>query len=163
MSSKRQRALNIVLVVSLAINVLVFGGMAARYFDGPSGRPIPPNLFWILRELDEDTKTRLRPVLEEYSSEIRPMRAALVQAQRTVNELLTEESLDPELLATAFANLRSAGMQYQHLSHQQTISLFARLRPEQRIDAMRYIKERSRPARAESRDRASRRVEEQAH
>ncbi len=152
MSINRRRALNILLVLSLGANLLVFGGMAARYFDTPNGRPIPPNLSWVLRNLDEDTQTRLRPVLEEFGNEIRPMRFALFQAQRAVNDLLTKEPLNREDIGLAFDALRTAGIQYQDRSHEQTLEIFAQLSPEQRVSAMRYIQERSRSPRENRND-----------
>jgi len=151
MSINRRRALNIVLVISLGANLLVFGGIAARYFDTPNGRPIPPNLSWVFRELDEATQARLKPMLEEYSDEIRPMRYALFQAQGAVNELLTKDPINKEEIGQAFDALRAAGIQYQDRSHEQTLEIFAQLSPEQRVSAMRYIQERSRSPR-ESRE-----------
>ena len=163
MRTTRRRALNILLVISLGANLLVFGGMGARYFDTPNDRPTPPNLFWVLRNLEEDTQARLRPVLEKYADEIRPMRAALFQAQREVNNLLTEDPLNTDQIASAFAALRAAGMQYQDRSHEQTLEIFAQMNPEERVNAMRYIQERSRAPR-DNRDenRTENRTTEQA-
>ncbi len=160
MSINRRSALNILLMLSLGANLLLFGGMAARYFDTPNGRPIPPNLSWVLRELDDTTQARLRPMLEEYSDEIRPMRMALFQAQRAVNDLLTKDPLNKEEIGLAFDALRTVGIQYQDRSHEQTLEIFAQLSPEQRVNAMRYIQERSRSPR-ESRDES--REPQQAH
>lgn len=156
MSSNRRRTLNILLVISLGVNLLVFGGMAARYFDFANGRPIPPNLFWVLRNVDEDTQTRLTPILEEYNNEIRPMRWALFQAQREVNDLLIKEPLNAEEIARAFDALRAASMKYQDRSHEQTLGIFEQLSPKQRVNAMRYIQERSRPPNGDSRNRENR-------
>lgn len=153
MSSHRRRIINTVLIVSLALNLLVFGGMAARMLTSPNGRPLPPNLSWALSELDAQTQTRLRPALEQYSDEMRPVRGALFQAQRKVNTLLTEDPLNKEAIAQAFDILRATGLEYQELSHRQTVSLFTQLSPQQRVSAMRFIQERSRPPRDRNRDR----------
>jgi len=156
MSSNRKRALNILLVLSLGANLVIFGGMAARYFDSANGRPMPPNLSWVVRELDEEAQAQLKPILEGYGDEIRPMRHALFQAQREVNALLIKDPLNTQEIASAFAALRKVGMQYQNRSHEQTLELFAQLSPEQRVSAMRLVQERSRPPGGESRSRDDR-------
>ena len=152
MSSNRRRALNIVLVISLALNILVFGGMIARMLSYPSGRPIPPNLFWVLERLDDDAQARLRPTMQAFSDEMRPIRYTLFQAQRDVNELLTEDPLNSEAIAVAFEKLRDAGLEYQDIAHRQTLAIFGDLTPEQRVSAMRFIQERSRPPGERNRD-----------
>ena len=153
MSSNRRRALNVVLVISLALNILVFGGMVARMLSSPSGRPIPPNLFWVLERLDDEAQARLRPTMQTFSDEMRPIRYTLYQAQRDVNELLTEDPLNSEAIAVAFEKLRDAGLEYQDIAHRQTLAIFGDLTPEQRVTAMRFIQERSRPPGERNRDR----------
>lgn len=152
MSGNRRRILNVVLVVSLALNLLVFGGIAARILLSPNGRPIPPNLFWVLDTLDEDTQARLRPTMQAFSEEMRPMRFSLFQAQREVNDLLTEDPLNTEAIAVAFEKLRDAGLEYQDIAHRQTLAVFGELTPEQRVSAMSFIQERMRPPRERNRD-----------
>jgi len=163
MSSNRRRLLNIVLVISLALNLLVFGGIAARILWSPAGRPIPPNLFWVLDDLDEATQARLRPTMQTFSDEMRPMRYTLFQAQRDVNDLLTEDPLNSTAIAAAFAKLREAGLEYQDIAHRQTLAIFGELTPEQRVSAMRFIQERSRPPGERNRDRSNLDDEPQAH
>ena len=153
MSSNRRRALNVVLVISLALNILVFGGMVARMMLSPSGRPIPPNLFWVLERLDDEAQARLRPTMQAFSDEMRPIRYTLFQAQRNVNELLTEDPLNSDAIAAAFEKLRDAGLEYQDIAHRQTLAIFGELTPEQRVSAMRFIQERSRPPGERNRDR----------
>lgn len=160
MSSNRRRALNVVLVISLALNILVFGGMVARMMSPPSGRPIPPNLFWVLERLDDEAQARLRPTMQAFSDEMRPIRYTLYQAQRDVNELLTEDPLNSEAIAAAFEKLRDAGLKYQDIAHRQTLAIFGDLTPEQRVSAMRFIQERSRPPSERNRDRDN---EEETH
>lgn len=156
MSVNRRRALNIALVVSLALNLLVFGGMAARMLSSPNGRPIPPNLNWVIRELEDVTRARLQPTLDQYSEETRPVRYALFQAQREVNKLLVQNPLDSDAIEDAFETLRVRGEEYQALSHRQTLALFSQLSPEEREEAMRFIQERSRPPRDRDREHSNR-------
>lgn len=162
MSSNRKRALYVVMVLSLALNLLVFGGVAARMLEAPEGRPIPPNLFWVLERLDDEAQTRLRPTMQAFSDEMRPIRSALFQAQQEVNNLLTEDPLNGTAIAAAFSKLRDAGLEYQDIAHRQTLAIFGELTPEQRVAAMRFIQERSRPPSERNRDRNDRQEEAQA-
>lgn len=162
MSNNRRRALNVVLVLSLALNLLVFGGIAARMMWSPDGRPIPPNLFWVLERLDDEAQARLRPTMQAFSEEMRPIRSTLYQAQQGVNNLLTEDPLNNEAIAAAFSKLRDAGLEYQDIAHRQTLAIFGELTPEQRVTAMRFIQERLRPPGERNRDRSNR-DESQTH
>jgi Spy/CpxP family protein refolding chaperone len=79
--------------------------------------------------------------------------ATLYRAQRDVNDLLTEDPLNSEAIAAAFGKLRDAGLEYQDIAHRQTLAIFGELTPEQRVSAMRFIQERSRPPGERNRDR----------
>jgi Spy/CpxP family protein refolding chaperone len=145
MSVNRRRVINWVLVVSLSLNLLVFGGIAARILIDPNGRPLPQNLSWILDDLDEATLQRLEPHMEEYRAAMRPLRGEIFRAQVDVNELLTEEPLNEEALKVAFDELREVATRYLEITQQQTIEIFAQITPEQRIHAMSFMQDRRDP------------------
>lgn len=145
MNFNRRRVINWILVVSLSLNLLVFGGITARILIDSDGHPLPPNLSWILDDLDEATLERLAPQLGEYRQAMWPLRGAIFRAQVRANELLTEEPLDQEALDTAFDALREAGMAYQEITQQQTIEIFAQITPAQRVQATSFMRERRAP------------------
>ncbi len=145
MSVNRRRVINWVLVVSLSLNLLVFGGIAARILIDPNGRPLPQNLSWILDDLDEATLQRLEPHMQEYRAAMRPLRGEIFRAQVDVNELLTEEPLNEEALKVAFDELREVATRYLEITQQQTIEIFAQITPEQRIHAMSFMQDRRDP------------------
>lgn len=148
MTVNRRRVINWVLVVSLSLNLLVFGGIAARILIDPNGRPLPQNLSWILDDLDEATLQRLEPHMEEYRAAMRPLRGEIFRAQVDVNELLTEEPLNEEALNSAFDELREVATRYLEITQQQTIEIFAQITPEQRVQAMSFMRERRDPIEA---------------
>lgn len=145
MSVNRRRVINWVLVVSLSLNLLVFGGIAARILIDPNGRPLPQNLSWILDDLDEATLARLEPRMDEYRDAMRPLRGEIFRAQVGVNGLLTEEQLDEEALNAAFDELREVAMRYLEITQQQTVEIFTQITPEQRVHAMSFMRERRDP------------------
>ena len=100
--------------------------------------------------------------MQAFSDEMRPIRSALFQAQQEVNNLLTEDPLNGTAIAAAFSKLRDAGLEYQDIAHRQTLAIFGELTPGQRVAAMRFIQERSRPPSERNRDRNDRQEEAQA-
>lgn len=145
MSIHRRRLLKAVLVISLSLNLLVFGGITARILIDPDGRPLPPNLGWILDDLDADTLARLEPRMDAYRNAMRPLRGEIFRAQVAVNELLTEEQLDEVALNAAFDELREVAMRYLEITQEQTVEIFTQITPEQRIHAMSFMQDRRDP------------------
>ena len=106
---------------------------------------MPANLGWIVRDLDSETRQRLRPQLVQYGEQMRPMRGQMFRAQREVNRLMTMDPLDKEAVLAAFDRLRAANIAYQEITHEQTIGVFQQLSAEQRQRALRFINERRNP------------------
>lgn len=153
MTINRRRLMTWVLVLSLGINLLIAGGITSRILSRPDGRPIPPNLSWIMYSLDDDTaEAKIRPQMEEFGQIMWPLRGAMFRAQRHVNNLMTEEPMDRTAIATAFDELRQTSLEYQETTHQQTIAIFAMLTPEQRKQAMSFMTNRRNPMDGRSRD-----------
>ncbi len=145
MSLNRRRLIKAVLVVSLSLNLLVFGGITARILIDPDGRPLPPNLGWILDDLDAETLARLEPRMGDYRAAMRPLRGDIFRAQMTVNALLTDEQLDEEALNAAFDELRDVAMRYLEITQEQTVEIFSQITPQQRIHAMSFMQDRRDP------------------
>jgi uncharacterized membrane protein len=140
----RSKLIIVALLVSVAINLVFVGGISYRASSiqdfGP--RPFPPNVGWVVRDLSEERRSELDPILRQSYDEIRPIRGEMFQAQRRVNELMASASFDAEALDQAFAELRDAGERYQTLSHQQTIAIFNELTEEERQMAQQFVQRR---------------------
>lgn len=162
MTINRRRLLNWLLVLSLGINLLIVGGITSRMLSRPDGRPVPPNLSWIMSSLnDEVAAAKIRPQMEEFGQIMWPLRGALFHAQRRVNDLMTEEPMDRAAIAAAFDELRQASLEYQETTHQQTIAIFAMLTPEQRKQVMSFMTNRRNPM--DGRSKEGSREESHAH
>ncbi len=133
------------LLASIALNLLFIGGITSNWLNRPNVQVMPANLGWIVRDLDEETRQRLRPQLEQYGDRMRPMRGQMFRAQREVNRLMTMDPLDREAILAAFDRLRQANIAYQEITHEQTIGVFQQLNAEQRQRALRFINERRNP------------------
>jgi len=133
------------LFFSIAINLLFIGGIAFRLTnisDEASGRPLPPNVGWAVRDLDETRRSELEPQLRESFQEIGPIRREMMTAQRQVNELMAAQPFDPAALNAAFTVLRDANMRYQSLSHNQTSKILGLLTEEERQAALEFVRRR---------------------
>jgi len=133
------------LLLSIAINLFFVGGIAYRVtsFQGErSGRPLPPNVGWIVRDLEESRRSELEPQLRESFAEIDPIRREMMSAQRQVNELMSAQPFDGSALNTAFASLREVNIRYQALSHEQTSNILSLLSEEERQAALEFVQRR---------------------
>lgn len=135
----------LILLVSIAFNLLFAAGIASRIFGNQgeqSGRPLPPNVGWIVRDLDEQRRTELAPQLQASFEEVNPLRRELMSAQRNVNNLMQAQPFDAAALEEAFATLRATNIRYQELSHAQTSELLQLLSEEERVAALDFVKRR---------------------
>jgi len=132
------------LIISLAINLFFVGGIAYRVksLDEFSGRPLPPNVSWMVRDRSEARRAELLPMMQVSAEELRPVRREMFEAQRRVNELMADSNFDPGALQAAFADLRSANLHYQELSHQHSVDMLNELTAEERQAAVEFIKRR---------------------
>ena len=141
----RQKLLSIALLVSIAANLFLIGGITYRvlsFREMPDARPFPPNVGWIVRDLSDERRAELAPVLRDTGEQIRPTRREMLRAMSRVNELMAASEFDSVALAEAFAELRSANDRYQTLSHQQTINILAQLTNEERLAAREFVQRR---------------------
>jgi len=152
----RKNLLNVLLLVSLSLNLLIIGGIASRLMGGREfvGRPLPPTLGWMTRSLSEERQNELSSLLESSNQEIRPYRRKMATGQEQVNSLMVAEPLNSAAIEQAFTELRQSYLEYQQLSHQQTVALLNRLTASERQQAFEFLSSR-RPR--EGADRRSRR------
>lgn len=133
------------LLVSLSINLFFVGGIAYRlvnFQDEGTGRPLPPNVGWIVRDLDPLRRAELEPQLAASFEQIGPIRREMIAAQRQVNALMSAQPFDAAALTAAFATLRDASMRYQAISHEQTGEILGLLSEEERQAALEFVQRR---------------------
>lgn len=140
----KSKIIVLALFASLALNLLFVGGIVSRVATvrefGP--RPIPPNISWIVRDLPESRQTELAPLMEQNRSDANAVRRQMFEAQRRVNKLMEKQDYSSIELEQAFAQLRSVGLQYQELSHQQMLEILGKLTPEERLTARKFMQRR---------------------
>jgi Spy/CpxP family protein refolding chaperone len=97
------------------------------------------HLGWVLHDLDEDARDKIRPVLENQAETIRPLRLEMRQAQKEFRKLLVQESFDESALEESLSQLRHASEEYQSGMHHQMLMVLKDLEPEQRRRVARFL------------------------
>ena len=114
-----------VLAVSLAVNLLVVGALLGRWIKGePSGHP---PLAWAGKELDANSRERLRPILQQNAEATRVLRRRIRAASDTVRDAIRAEPFDSAALSDALAALRAVSLDYQAAVHAVAIEALAEL------------------------------------
>ncbi len=146
----KRNLLAIALLASLALNLLLLGGIGWRMADRRDYTQslLPPNTGWLLRDLSAERRAELEPAARERYQAVWPARREMRRAQRRVRQLISAEAFDREALAAEFARLRELNAAYQALSHGQMLETLERLTPEERLAATEFVR-RGGPPRAD--------------
>jgi len=116
----RKNLLVLGLVLSIGVNLFLIGGIAIRINnvrDYTQARPFPPNVGWIIRDLDEARQEELAELLEPLGEQVEPFRRAMMDAQLQVNRLMSSSNLSEAELSNAFNKLRDAAQAYTAITH----------------------------------------------
>src|SRR5690606_18811982 len=127
MSLNRRTFVLLLLAVSVTLNLFFIGALTARYVDRPQRPPEPLSMRWVMRALDESDREVLRPRLSQYNEVLRPLRRGMFQTQEHINDLLVASEVDTNAVTEAFSELRSVNLQYQQMTHQYLVEVFATL------------------------------------
>ena len=126
----KQRWINIVLVVSLALNLLVAGATLGRWLKDSREHRGP--LAWAMKTLDSNTRERLGPILEENRAATRELRRRIRTASEDVRHAIRAEPFDQARLARALENLRAVSGEYQQVVHNVALETLGTLPAEER-------------------------------
>ena len=142
MSNGRRRLFNIILVCSLAINLLLLGGIIGRFAFGPPRPPRLDHLGWVVRNLDKSTRRELRPELVAHARKMMPLRRQIRAAQQQFEEVLLQPKLDPARLDAALARLRAASDTYQHSMHNEMVVILKKMNLQERQRFVYFLRHR---------------------
>ena len=133
----KAKLLNIVLVCSVALNLLIAGAIVGQIAFGPHAGP--PPLAWMMKDLDEETRNRLHTNFEHRRSIVAPLRKEIRAAREEFKALIIDEELDEEATHAALNRLQRASTEYTSTLHEQMVSMLKDLKPEQRLRVSRFL------------------------
>ncbi len=132
------------LFVSVAVNLLVIGGIAGALASGVRvqrespeaivARMPGPRAF--MAALPAETRVKLRAELVDSWVETRQARVEAREARRAAFAAAAEEQFDADRVKAAFARLRAADQAAIGVFHDNMIDAFAQLSPEERAAAL---------------------------
>ena len=139
---KKNRVLIILLICSLALNLLFIGGLIGRsVFGGPPGH-LPNHMGWMLRNLSDEKRKQLRPQLKERSGSLRTVRQEMRDARQRLSSAIMEEPLDEKALNLALKDLRSASNKFQVVTHENMSTILKEMKLEDREKALKFLSRR---------------------
>ena len=135
--------LYLLLIGSLAINLMVAGALSAKWLQ--KHRPEPP-MAWSARDLPPATRQKLQPVFEEAKTTVAPLRRSLREQERDLREVLRREHVDPDALESALEALQETSLAYQREMHRLALEVLPTLTPRERRMVMHQLMpDRGRP------------------
>lgn len=156
MTTGNGRIVGIALLVSLAVNLLLVGLLAAHLLRGSSGHrgehaPLPglPSMHQLSRELSEPSRDALRTILQSHRRDIREQLGASRQSRRDVAAALLADPFDAAVLQSAFAHQREQDARIAEQIQNALVEFAQTLDAEQRQSLLRAM-----ASRHEGRDRS---------
>ena len=135
--------LYLLLIGSLAINLMVAGALSAKWLQ--KHQPEPP-MAWSARDLPPATRQKLQPVFEEAKTTVAPLRRSLREQVRDLREVLRREDVDPDALESALEALQETSQAYQREMHRLALEVLPTLSPRERRMVMHQLMpDRGRP------------------
>lgn len=137
-ASGRSRWLKPLLIASLALNLLVIGGMASAMWRhhhgrGPFGGPRGDHsLMGFVRELPSERQQAVRADIEAARETVKPMRQEIRDAWSAANTALTLEPFDKAKVKEAAAKLLAAEAKFKSAISDALIDTAEKLSPEER-------------------------------
>ena len=139
---KKNRVVIILLICSLALNLLFIGGLIGRsVFSGPP-KHLPNHMGWMLRNLSDEKREALRPQLKERAGSLRIVRQEMRQARQRLSAAIREEPLDERALKLALKDLRSASNKFQVVTHENMSTILKEISLEDRKKALKFLSRR---------------------
>jgi uncharacterized membrane protein len=121
-----------VLVVSLALNLLGVGALAARWAMGSPPGPMA----WAMRDMDSATRERVGEALRGRMKEVAPVRQEFRQSQVELKRVVSSDPLDEVALSQALITLRDVSQRYQLQLHTIALDILPQLSSKQRRRAV---------------------------
>ena len=147
-----------VLVVSLALNLLGVGALAARWAMGGPQAPMA----WAMRDMDSATRERVGEALRGRMEEVAPVRREFRQSQVELKRVVSSDPLDEAALSQALITLRDVSQRYQLQLHTIALDILPQLSSKQRRRAVHALLQAG-PGRVGRHDRKPNQSEGERH
>lgn len=131
-SSGRGRWFNILLVGSLALNLLFIGGLAKAAWHHRHGGHGGPGLMGFVRDLPPDRRQLIGDELKAARTAVQPMRETVRERWGEANAVLVEEPFDKTKYKTAMDRVTEAEVQLKNAIWAAMSETASKMSPEER-------------------------------
>lgn len=131
-SAGRVRWFKILLVGSLALNLLFIGGLAKAAWHHRHGGPGGPGLMGFVRDLPPDRRKLIGDELKAAREAVEPMRATVRERWSEANTVLVEEPFDKAKYKTAMDRVTEAEGQLKNAITAAMSETAAKMSPDER-------------------------------
>lgn len=128
----RSRWYTIVLVGSLALNLLFIGGLAKAAWHHRHGGPGGPGMMGFVRDLPPDRRQLIGGELKAAREAIEPMRQTMRDRWSETNKVLVEEPFDKAKFKAAMDKVTEADSQIKNAFSSALSETVAKLTPDER-------------------------------
>jgi len=132
----KQRLFAVVLLASLALNLFLGGILVGEYVGNVFEPSFPPfkggKFFWMLQDLPKESREKVRPLIAEHRTRIRPQMQLVKQARHAVHQQLIAINFDKKALTETFVILQQESIKARNIMHTNLIEIASQLNTEDR-------------------------------
>ena len=125
----------VILIVSLAVNLLFIGGTIGFFLQEKPGPKFPTHLGKVLENLDSEKKGVMRQRLKEFREQSRPLHRDMRREQRALAKVILSDPFDQAAAREAFSRTQDSQIALQtHMFEQMVPKFTIRPKPAAAID-----------------------------
>ncbi|MCR9214059.1 MAG: periplasmic heavy metal sensor [Proteobacteria bacterium] len=136
MPASRSRILSVALIVSVAVNLIIGGFVAAQWYDYGFGKKRPKGTIFdrhaAMDVLKDDQRDQARKIWKDRRSLLKPHFKAYHQTRQQLASLLGAEALDESAINATYSDMIAKRMEIEGLLKQSLLEFARSLPPEQR-------------------------------
>lgn len=142
---RTSRWLRIVLILSLAINLLIAGVVAGRWWmhgrpHGPGQHPFTAAIERLMKDLPEAKREHAGELLKHHRDTVRPLRELSREAREGAREAILTDPYDEAKVKTAFDRFRDIRQTRRQSTRDMMLGLMRELNLEERKKLLNYIR-----------------------
>mgnify|MGYP000341994730 CR=1 FL=1 len=135
----KPRTINIILVISLALNLLVVGALLGFSLRERPGPRFPSHLGSELRNVDPEIRREIRQQFRAGRESGRELHQEMRASQRLLAEAVLNEPFDEQAVREAFSRSRDNRQAVEAHMHDQMIKVMTHLNQQQRRELLRRL------------------------
>ena len=133
----KSKTTTIILIVSLAVNLMFIGGAIGFVIREAPGPRFPSHLGSLLENVDPEKREQMRQRFKEFREESRPLHREMRREQRALAKVILTEPFDKAAAREAFTKTRETRLAVQTHMFEQILEVMVDLDRRQRAELMR--------------------------